>query len=105
MSDTFKKYGFSEKEWEMLLHLLTSCRNIEKAVLYGSRAKGNFKRFSDIDIALIGTDLSRSDLLKLNTSFNNSSLPYNADFSIFTRLKNEELIDHINRRGIVIYER
>ncbi len=105
MSDTFKKYGFSEKEWEMLQQLLASCSNIEKAVLYGSRAKGNFKRFSDIDITLFGTALSRTDLLKLNSSLNNSSFPYSADFSIFPRLKNEELIDHINRRGIVIYEK
>lgn len=105
MNETFKKYGFSEKEWHMLQHLLASCRNIEKAVLYGSRAKGNFKKFSDIDITLIGPSLSRTDLLRLSASFNNSSLPYTADFSIFPKLKNEDLIDHINRQGIIIYEK
>lgn len=105
MNETFQKYGFNEKEWQMLQHLLASCRNIEKAILYGSRAKGNFKKFSDIDITLIGSSLSRSDLLRLSASFNDSSFPYVVDFSIFPKLKNEELIDHINRRGIVIYDR
>ena len=105
MSDTYGTYGFSEKEWRLMQQLLASNANIDKALLYGSRAKGTFKDFSDVDIALVGVSLSRVDLFRLNSSFYDSTFPYEVDFSILSKLKNEDLIDHISRRGVVIYEK
>lgn len=100
-----RRFGFSDKEWLQLQHILSLNHNIERGILYGSRAKGNFKEFSDVDITLTGSQLSRHDLLRLRASFHESSLPYTFDLSIFPKLNNPQLIDHIKRRGVVIYER
>lgn len=79
--------------------------HIERVILYGSRAKGNYKPFSDVDITLVGGLLTHDDLSRIIIAIDDLLLPYQFDISIFHQLKNETLIDHINRRGIVIYEK
>lgn len=79
--------------------------NILKAVLYGSRAKGNYRNGSDIDLTLIGQDLNLSTLLKIENELDDLLLPYKIDLSIFCKIENPDLIEHINRIGTVFYER
>ena len=90
-------YGLTDNELEKLCNLFRKHEEIEQAVLYGSRAKGNFKPFSDIDITLMGDRLSDEidDLL----------LPYSVDLSIYGKLKNADLLEHIHRMGIPIFSR
>jgi predicted nucleotidyltransferase len=83
------------------------CRHpeIEKAVLYGSRARGNFKPGSDIDLTLIGEKLDSKILGRLDSELDDLLLPYEFDLSIFSHLTHQELIKHIQRGGMVFYER
>ena len=78
---------------------------LERVILYGSRAKGTYKPFSDVDITLVGRELTHSDLNRMILDIDDLLLPYMFDISIFHTLKSSDLIDHINRRGIVIYEK
>ncbi|MBD5296044.1 MAG: nucleotidyltransferase domain-containing protein [Bacteroides sp.] len=97
--------GLEESELDELIEILSSDPYISGAILYGSRAKGTYKPFSDLDITLKGDKLSIDTLAELQNKFYYSSLPYLVDLSIFDRLKNDELIDHIRRRGITLYSR
>ena len=97
--------GLNEKECAVLQTWFAANARIAEVVLYGSRAKGNYKPFSDVDIVLIGDDLSRTDVNRLYAAIDDSSLPYKFDISLLTSLKNEELIAHIGRVGITIYKR
>lgn len=99
------KYGITDKEWEKVFSTLSHFPNIQKAILFGSRAKGTNKPFSDVDIALVGDNLSINDLLNLKTEIDDLLLPYEFDFGIYKDLKNPELISHIDRRGIELYNR
>lgn len=54
-------FGLPDKTLATIRHILAECTAVEKAILYGSRAKGNYRLGSDIDLALIG------DRLDLNT--------------------------------------
>lgn len=92
--------GLQEHELREILDILQSIPSVEQAILYGSRAKGNYKRFSDLDITLIGENLNSSDLAELEDKLYYTYLPYTFDLSIFSQLRNPELIDHINRAGI-----
>ncbi len=98
-------YGLTDIELQKLHTIFASNERIEQVILYGSRAKGNYKPFSDVDISLVGNVLSRTDVNRLYTTIDESSLPYKFDISLFHSLKNEELIDHITRIGIVIYKK
>lgn len=98
-------YGLKDIELQKLCKVFESNERIERVVLYGSRAKGNYKPFSDVDITLIGEKLTHTDLNHLSLVIDDLLLPYQFDISIFHTLKNEALIDHIHRVGITIYER
>ncbi|OGS34046.1 MAG: hypothetical protein A2293_01035 [Elusimicrobia bacterium RIFOXYB2_FULL_49_7] len=78
---------------------------IEKALLYGSRAKGNYKPGSDIDLTLIGQDLTRERLGRIMSALDDALLPYTVDLSIYALLANSELREHIDRVGRIFYER
>ena len=59
------RYGLSNTEWDRLQTVFNRYPDIERAILYGSRAKGNYKPFSDVDITLIGEQLTRSELNRI----------------------------------------
>ncbi|WP_296618231.1 nucleotidyltransferase domain-containing protein [Marivirga sp.] len=78
---------------------------IEEALIYGSRAMGNFKPASDIDISLIGDEIDLSLLNQIEFDLDDLMLPYKFDISIYHKIKNPEFLDHINRVGKNIYKR
>lgn len=98
-------YGLKDIELEKLTTLFVQNQRIDSVILYGSRAKGNYEPFSDVDITLKGDSLTRSDLNKLSLAIDDLLFPYEFDVSIFHKLKNEKLIEHIERVGIVIYKK
>ena len=79
---------------------------IEKVLLYGSRAKGNYKTGSDIDITLLGKNLTeKNSVFQVHDLLEETSLPYQFDISIFSQLKNPDLIAHILRVGKTFYKK
>lgn len=99
------RYGIRENQLKDIINILSKEKEISKVLLYGSRAIGNFKPGSDIDLALIGEDLTLSDLLRINVELDKLDLPYSFDINIYNKIKNKELIDHIDRIGFVLYEK
>lgn len=99
------KYGLTDDELKRLREVFIRNRRIEQVILYGSRAKGNYKPFSDIDITLVGPELTLDDLRTVAMTIDDLLLPYETDVSLFDGLKNEALKDHIRRVGILLYER
>jgi predicted nucleotidyltransferase len=77
---------------------------IHKVLLYGSRAMGTQQTGSDVDISLIGQDLSRKNTLHpLSEALDERMLPFTFDVSIFTQLKKPELIQHILERSVCLF--
>ena len=98
-------YGLKPEEIAQIQRLLARYPKVEKALLYGSRAKGNHRPDSDIDLSLTGKDLDLSLLLEIENAFDDLLLPYKTDLSIFHKIENPKLLDHINRVGIVFYQK
>jgi len=46
------KYGLTDKEIDLIKNVFQKFPEVETVFIYGSRAKGNFKKTSDIDLAL-----------------------------------------------------
>ena len=78
---------------------------IEKAILYGSRAKGNAKNGSDIDLTIVGNSLLFSDLLKIESELSELNSPYLIDLCIYHQIQNPDLLGHIQRVGKLFYEK
>ncbi|MDV3353125.1 nucleotidyltransferase domain-containing protein [Leptothoe sp. ISB3NOV94-8A] len=73
--------------------------------MYGSRAKGNYRPGSDIDLTLMGRDISHEQLLAIEHQLDDLLLPYLFDLSIFSHIENPDVIAHINRVGLTFYEK
>lgn len=98
-------YGMTDDELDLLCSLFARQREIERVILYGSRARGTHKPFSDVDITLLGVGLTRSHLSRLMADIDESSLPYFFDISLFAKLTNPDLIEQIEQTGVVLYRR
>jgi predicted nucleotidyltransferase len=99
------KYGLDEIDIERINSVFASFPEVEKVVLYGSRAKGNYKLGSDIDLTLKGHHLNLETINTIETKIDDLLLPYLFDISIFNQIDNPDLIAHINRVGIVFYDK
>jgi len=98
-------HGLSASTVERILAVLTHYPEIDKAVLYGSRAKGNYRTGSDIDLTLFGDRITHTLLTRLDNELDDLLLPYKFDISRFADLTHPDLIDHIHRVGVVFYVR
>lgn len=96
-------FGLSENTVFKINHVLQQYPAVERAVIYGSRAKGNFKSSSDIDIALKGK-LDLKILSDISLKLDDLLLPYKLDLSIYNHITNAELLDHIDRVGKVLWD-
>ena len=98
----WEKYGLSEKNGKCVCAVLARFDEVREAVLFGSRAKGNYKKGSDIDIAVKGP-VEKDALAQLMMAFDESLLPYFVDVVVYANLENEALREHIDRVGVRIY--
>ena len=79
---------------------------MNKVVVYGSRAKGTFNEWSDVDLAITESNIERPLIGQIISEINNSNFPYLVvDLQDFSKLKNQQFIEHINRVGKVFYNR
>lgn len=99
------RFGLAEKTIDKINTVFSGHPAIEKAVLYGSRAKGNYRPGSDIDLTLYGDALASSELDEIITELDELLLPYRVDLSIFDAIDHAKLREHIDRMGVVFYQR
>lgn len=99
------KFGIEQNTIDAINNCLESNTRITEAIIYGSRAIGNFKAGSDIDLTLKGKDLDLTDINKIENQIDDLLLPYKFDISIMKQINNNDLLDHINRIGIIFYSR
>ena len=98
-------HGLSAATVAKIHGVLSRHLEVERAILYGSRAKGNFKPGSDIDLTLTGNNLDQRLRGRIDEELDDLLLPYEFDLSLLRELTHQELIDHIRRVGIVFYEK
>lgn len=99
------RFGLSEQTLQKIIAVFKGYPNLQKAVLYGSRAKGTYRPGSDIDITLLGGQVSDRDYLNLINELDDLNLPYTFDLSLYHHLQHEALRQHIDRVGVELYVR
>lgn len=99
------KFGLKEDIIKQINNVFAKYPQIKKSIIYGSRAKGNFKKGSDIDLTLEGAGLNLSVINSLLNELDDLLLPYTFDISIFKQISNADLVEHIGRIGSVFYEK
>jgi predicted nucleotidyltransferase len=93
-------HGLQNTTIDAINSVFREYQDIDEVILYGSRAKGNYKTGSDIDLVLKGAKLSLTDLLKIENELDDLMLPYKIDVSLYHQINNLELTEHIQRVGM-----
>lgn len=78
---------------------------VEQVLIYGSRAKGNFRPGSDIDLTIRGREVTLSELMKIETELDDLLLPYKIDLSLLHKIGDPDVIEHVQRVGQVFYQK
>jgi uncharacterized protein len=99
------KFGLKDKILQEISSVFQSFPEIDSVVIYGSRAKGNYKTGSDIDLTFKGKHLTLNTINKVSLKLDNLYLPWKFDLSIYSQIDNPELIDQIDRVGLVFYSK
>jgi len=95
-------YGLKDSEIRLIQNILNEY-DVKKAIIYGSRARGDFRQGSDIDMVLFGENLKKK-LFYIYDKLE-EELPYLIDISLYENITNEKLKEHIANIGKIIYQR
>lgn len=101
MSNSF---GLSDQSYKLLQDTFNRYTEVEEVILFGSRAKGNYKKGSDIDLAIKGKNCNASLALDIKGFINEVlAVPYMVDVVDYNSLTHAELKEHIDRVGVTFY--
>jgi len=98
-------HGLSQSSIERIIFVLRRFPDIEKVVLFGSRAKGTYKHGSDIDLALAGQGLNWRELGRISDQLDDLMLPYRFSVINLGNRTDPEVAEHISRVGIPLFQR
>ena len=98
-------FGLSETTIEKIKSVFRQHPEIEEVIIYGSRAKGNFREGSDIDFTMKGAYLTSAIRSKVAIQIDELNTPYLFDISIFNQINNRDLEKHIQNYGKTFYKR
>ncbi len=98
--------GLNDQEISNITRASAELSEIEEVVIFGSRAKGNFRKASDIDLAVKGKAVTGITIKRLSGRLNEEMpMPYFFDVVHYESVNNSNLLDHIDRVGVVIYKK
>ncbi len=96
-------HGLPDTAVAKLQSVFAAHPHVERVILYGSRAKGNYRPGSDIDLTIVGDAVDWQELLRIDNEIDDLLLPYKWDLSLMRQIDNPDLLDHIRRVGVVFY--
>ncbi len=99
------RHGLSQEVIDRIKGVLAEFPNVERAILFGSRAKGTQKPGSDIDLAFTAADLNWRVLGKIEDALDDLLLPYRFSLIVYNDTTDPEVAAHIRRVGVTLFER
>lgn len=99
-------FGLLDRDIKNIKKAITKYPEIEEVLIFGSRASGNYKKSSDVDMAIKGKNLSKKVLLRISDDLNEVlPLPYYFDIIDYSTIKNQSLKEHIDTVGQFLWRR
>lgn len=96
-------FGLSQQTLAELKKVLLSVPSVDSVIVFGSRARGDYHPYSDLDISLVGADVSLSDVARIEAEIDDLLLPFRCDINVYSTLRNAALVQNIDREGINLF--
>lgn len=101
-----QRFGIRNEVLEEIIKVISKYKEVKSAKIYGSRARGDYKDNSDIDIAIIGEDITNSLHTKIYFELEELYIPYKFDVINFHTLSSDDKVrESILKEGVEIYVR
>ncbi|HEY5593314.1 MAG TPA: restriction endonuclease subunit S [Paludibacter sp.] len=97
------KFGLEVQVIENIISVLEQHPKVDKGFVFGSRAKGNYRPDSDIDIAIKGNEITTDDIIAISVAIETIGITHKFDLIDYNSIKEPALKEHIDRVGIVFY--
>ncbi|MEN6462304.1 MAG: nucleotidyltransferase domain-containing protein [Syntrophomonas sp.] len=98
-------FGLSEKSLAMIIEALSRWSEIRQASIFGSRATGDYKKGSDVDIVIYGSQITEEIVVGLAALLNEGlPLPYYFDIVHYESISNDALKNEIDSYGKLLYK-
>lgn len=98
-------YSLQQRDRDFLLAAFGQFPEIEQVLIFGSRAKGNTRAGSDIDLAVKSAVVMDMTITQLRAMLNDLPLPFFFDIVDCKTIQNKNLAEHINRVGQIVYKK
>ena len=98
------RFGLSDTVISELQGVCRRHQNIQELLIFGSRAKGNYRERSDLDVAAIGNNLDYNQLLSILIEIDDLELLYQVDLLDYQKHADTPIGEHIDRVGQVFYQ-
>lgn len=99
----YKKMGINLKLLEEIKSILVKNSKIDKTVIFGSRARGDYKKTSDIDICIYSKTIDHMDINLIEDQLKQLNTVLDFDVIHFESISKKSLKDNIERDGVEIY--
>jgi predicted nucleotidyltransferase len=98
-----ESFGLPPAVLAMIREVFSRYRQISEVRLYGSRAKGTCHEGSDIDLSIMDEGVTSAQMMQIENDIDDLPTLYSIDLSLFHRIDNPSLTEHILRVGKVFY--
>lgn len=98
-------FGLSSSNIAKINSVFKQYTDINEVIIFGSRAKGNYRDNSDIDLVIKGKNINLSTLQEIENKLEALYIPNYIDLIVYDTIHNEDLLNHINRIGKQFYKK
>ncbi len=105
IDDSTINFGLTNSQYNLIRDALISFNDIEKVIIFGSRATHKFRPGSDIDLAVAGKNLKSNIITRLASHLDDLPLPFMFDVLNYDQISNIELKNKIDLEGKLFFEK
>ena len=95
------KFGLKERYYDELKALYFLFPNIDEIIIFGSRARGDYREYSDIDIAIKG-ELTKLEIALIREHLEESKIPYVTDVVEYSKIVDKKFKEEIDKEGEIL---
>ncbi len=103
-NNTTNDFGLSKETTTLIKDVFHKFPQIKEVKLFGSRAMGNYRPGSDIDLAVLSDSLTHDDLMNVLKELEDLELLYEIDCIDYNTIKEPALQEHINLVGKTFFK-
>lgn len=99
------KFGLPSQFLDLVISFGNTNPKVEQIIIFGSRATGQYRNGSDVDLALIGKQLTIDDIIQFERQLETLDILNKFEVLLYDNISSTELKEQIITLGIELYSK